>query len=576
MRRMFAHTELQTAAALLWLVALWYAGPIVAKRVPLGIAERLACTLVLATAIPLLLACVHLLEPVALFVSAAVLCALRRRFVRSSAVAGDAGWDLAAAAVVLVIASPNIVRPPLEGDSLAYHLPNAIAWLQAGSLDPTWMRYWWYPGGSELAVAGLIGSGGLWISGAITLLAAAMLAVRLASWLRTIGVAPLTALALVSAFTALPVFAFQTYDARNDVILAAWFAESLWALHKKSPYALIPLAALALVKPDGWIFALIAIACCGRLRELVSLLPAGLWALHDALLAPSARISIASTNVPSPWNTTIAAHLPQSFLLLAAVLAHQGVAAICFAAAPLVALAAYRGMRRIAAAGSIALVLYVFTPFSFAGSVPQLAGGASLRFMLPVLAAGVLAMAPLARRFPVGVALLAGVSAAAGIVHVAAIFANDSLTTPALFAALAAAAALVFRHRVSRIAGAALIVALVLWGAWSAAWRAPAFYAGEMPRISRHSTHFFAWFRRNPHDARVTDIRAGELLVLAPSVRVSDTSGVSCRNGGSHAWIVVGTDPDVAPGIETERLAHARRCGRVLYADRDVVVVQPH
>ena len=98
----------------------------------------------------------------------------------------------------------------LEGDTLAYHLPNAAAWVRAGSIWTTTTRYWWYPGGSELFAAGLLA-----VAGPFSVLVAgagpvALLGMRLATWCRALGTGPWTAAAIGAASIAAPVIALSS------------------------------------------------------------------------------------------------------------------------------------------------------------------------------------------------------------------------------------------------------------------------------------------------------------------------------------------------------------------------------
>ena len=134
---------------------LWYAAPLLSRTHGLTIPSRLRNMLVLLLAIPLVLATLHVLTLVGVLLSAALLCGVRAVVARGTTTAFDP-WEGLAAAVTLIVASPYVPRAPTDGDSLSYHLPNALAWVQAHSLDPTWMRYWWYPAGSELSISGVV------------------------------------------------------------------------------------------------------------------------------------------------------------------------------------------------------------------------------------------------------------------------------------------------------------------------------------------------------------------------------------------------------------------------------------
>ena len=546
---------------------LWYAAPLLSQTRGLTIPSRLRYTLVLLTAMPLLLAALHLLAIWPLLIVAAAACALRFRFARGSRLEYNP-WDGLAIAIVFLTASAYIPRAPTDGDSLAYHLPNAIAWVQAGSLDPTWMRYWWYPGGSEISIAGLIASGGLWITGVSSLLAAMMLTSRINMWLRSLDVPAATATAMSAAFITITTAAFQTYDQRNDLVLAAWFIESLWMLRNASWSGALPVAILALIKPYGWVYALLAVVCTRQPRALVGFVPLALWIAHDALLAPRALVSIASTNALGTWSTTIAGNLPASLTVLAKSIAERGPTALCCFVAPVFALFARGKERSIAIAGTCALGLFLLTPFGYANDMPQLALGWSLRYDLASLALGMLCLAPLGRRFPTSIAVLATCSALAGIARLLYILNHDTTILIAFLCSvvvsLAAIAAFFtpFR-RVAAIAAAAPALALMLYGSNVAAAHVAGFYA-----VSTNGTGFFRWFESHAHDAESVNLRAGELLMLAPSARVYDADAVSCSRAAAESAIII-----LAKGARSAPVA--KGCGEVLFEDADFVAVLP-
>jgi hypothetical protein len=552
---------------------LWYAAPLLTRTHGLTIPSQLRYMLVLATAIPLVLAVVHLLALWPLLIAAALLCALRFRFARRTAFEYNP-WDGLAAAIAVLTAAAYIPRPPDDGDSLAYHLPNAIAWAQSGSLDPTWMRYWWYPGGSEISIAGLIATGGLWIAGVPSLIAAMMLASRIAMWLRTLDVPPLTATAMSAAFITISTAAFQTYDAQNDLVLAAWFVESLWMLRTDTWNALLPVSILALVKPYGWVYALVAIACMRRPRALIALLPLAAWIIHDMLLAPHAIYSLALASARGSWSTTIVGSSPGSLAVLAIAVGQRGPAAVCCFIAPLVALFARGKERQIAVAGVLTLALFLLTPFAYANNLPQLALGWSLRYNLAELAIGALCLAPLARRFPIPFAMLAVISAIAGFARLLFILNHDlSILVAFLAAVLMGICALVAFMPPARAAGgfiaAGIGIVLLLYGSRTAYTQAPESYAIVAPRVGGEETQFFAWFRSHPHNAESINLRAGTLLMLAPASRIFDADDVSCARAANARSLIV-----VAKGDAREQ--DARTCGHAVFDDADFLVVAPN
>jgi hypothetical protein len=561
--------------AVAWLAGLLYSAQLFAPRTPLDPADRIRYTLVLCCAEPLGLAVFHLLYPATLLIVTLALCVAcrfsARRSFDPSAVRRP---EIVLALTVLAAASPSIVRPPLEGDSLLYHLPNAIAWVQSGSLDPTWMRYWWYPGGSELVVAGFICAGGMWIAGVPSLLAATMLVLRLQVWLRELSVGSAAAASIATAFLTMPAAVFQTYDARNDLVSAAWFVESLWMLRREPARAFIALAMLSIVKPNGWLLALVAILCAGRPRDLVALVPVGLWAVHDALLDRHAVDTIAW--LYHPWPTTIAANVPLSLAVLAHSLLDQGpVTATLFTAALLGLLG--KDDRRIALSGLVSMIMFAFTPFSFATYLPTLATGASLRFALPGLAVGAITLAPIARRFPLALTIVGILSTIFGLAHVFQVFANDRFTIVSWVAVVIIAALATIPNPALRAATVSVsMFALFLGGAYLARSRASSFYADEMPSVQGRPTAFFEWFTQHAHAAEAVDIRAGELLVLAPGTHIADAAEIDCEAAGRDgAWIIVGVDRDVPPALRKARFDAARKCGPTLFSDDAFIVSNP-
>jgi hypothetical protein len=572
-----AHAALGALFALGWIATLLYGAELFAPRTPLALVDRIRYALLIGCAEPLGLAVLHAFHWAALLVVTVALCVACRVVTHRPprlfmARRSDVVLTLTAAAT----AAPNIGRPPLEGDSLAYHLPNAIAWVQSGSLDPTWMRYWWYPGGSELVVAGFISAGGLWIAGVPSLLAATMLVLRLDAWLRERSVAPAAAMSLAAAFVTIPAAAFQTYDARNDLVSAAWFVESLWMLRKEPERAFLGVAMLALVKPNGWILALVAILCTGRWRALLGLVPVGLWGAHDFLLSRHAVVSIASGLLFDPWPTTIAANVPQSLLVLARALADQGPATAIFSVAALVGLFG-RYDRRIMLSGLLWIVAFAFTPLSFRSYLPTLAGGTSLRYALPSLAIGALALAPLANRFPRAFVVAGTLSAAFGIAYVFLTFANDSFTIISWAGVVTVGAlGLIRKPRTRAVAMTIVTLALFVGGAFQARMRAASFYADEMPRVDGHATTFYDWFAAHPTAAHVVDMRAGKLLVFAPSTRIVDAAQVDCDDARRDgAWTIVGVDRDATAARSETTFQSARNCGPTLFADAAAIVTKP-
>jgi hypothetical protein len=87
----------------------------------------------------------------------------------------------------------------MQGDSIAYHLPNAAAWTVTHSIWTSGTWYWFYPGGSELFAAALFsvaGPAAVALAGFVALL---LLAQRLPAFAVRAGFSRLGAGALAVA-----------------------------------------------------------------------------------------------------------------------------------------------------------------------------------------------------------------------------------------------------------------------------------------------------------------------------------------------------------------------------------------
>ncbi|HUN28666.1 MAG TPA: hypothetical protein VMV65_02585, partial [Alphaproteobacteria bacterium] len=211
--------------AVLWCAALWYgADAIVYAARPV---DRLRNAIVLGIAIPGVLGFAGILYPATLWIAAATLVALRLRRRRPS-IAHDFGLYATLALLALVLWAP-LARPPTDGDSLLYHVPNALAWVQDHTLWTSRAPYWYYPGGSELLAAGFIGAAGRFtvsIAGAAALM---LITARLYERARSAEATPFAAGSLALAFAFMPLAAFQGGSLQNDLLLAAFFVEALVA-----------------------------------------------------------------------------------------------------------------------------------------------------------------------------------------------------------------------------------------------------------------------------------------------------------------------------------------------------------
>ncbi|MDE2572560.1 MAG: hypothetical protein KGM44_08580 [bacterium] len=626
--------------ATLWLALLFVAAPAFGRPAEL-LAARVRGALVLGVAIPFVLGFLGLLYGTACFAVAGC-CAfvsLRRRRAPIPTPVSLSRVALIPIAAVLLVAWPQIVRPPLDGDTLAYHLPNALSWAHAHSVWVTNTRYWWYPGGSELFAAGFIAVGAPWAVPLAGLPAALLVALRISSFTARVAGANVVAAALIgAAFVTMPLAAFQTATLQNDLWLAAALLEVLWILLYGADRWWETAAVIALctlIKPSGWIVALIALLAAlvarrkvvgvggswgtsGWAAALLGFLPLLLWALRDALLSPSAIVPISSAAVPWLWRSTIASHGVQGMALLSAAVLRAGpvalaslLATLCVALWPRClergvmerlglpgdAVPAYRA---VAVAGVLVFALFVLSPFGFVASVPQLANGASLRMALPTMACGAALLGLFSVRYALAAGTLAALCALVGVLGVLGVFRNDAVTLSTLPVVLCALALLRWclgggtprapartvvsvsatRNALPVAALLAFIAMVLAVAGHAAASRAVAFYsAGMTAAPSGAPTHLFtALARLQPQAVVALDVRAGAIGMVSPRTTVYDAFGAApCALATRmRAALVLGTDLDVDPAVRAERRALAlTRCGRVLYRDAAAVIASP-
>jgi len=288
-------------AAAVWLGALWYAAPVLTARseaIPRGSASRMRDAIALGVAIPLVLGALGLLTATACEVAVAILVVVRSvvrppRIVpaavsfsrrRVPGAVGDLVGSALPAVAAVCVSWPQIARPLMQGDSIAYHLPNAAAWSTTHSLWTSGTWYWFYPGGSELFAAALFsvaGPAAVALAGFVALL---LLAQRLASFAVCAGFPRLGAGAFAAAVITIKPIALQGGSLENDVWLAAWTLEVAWALLEERSATSRALAVTSLVKPYGFVFAVLA-AVAGRVplrRAALGIAPFAFWIVRDA------------------------------------------------------------------------------------------------------------------------------------------------------------------------------------------------------------------------------------------------------------------------------------------------------
>ena len=484
---------------------------------------------------------------------------------------------------VAAVAWPPLVRPLLDGDTLAYHLPSAALWAHDGSLWTNLGEAWWYPGGSELLAAGLLTTAGVLSAGWCGAAALLLLGLRLSEWGEREGLAPWIAGAGAAAIAGSFVFAKQAGALENDVVLAAFFCEVLWAGRFARGALARSAAGCALLKPTGWIYAGtgLAVRRGAPWAAVAAFLPLGLWAVRDAWLWRSAPRAPVSLGLDALFGSSLAGHGGEAVTTLARALWVDGpVTAVLFAFGIVaIAGAADRGLR---VAAAVALLIFWFHPFGFNDANPQLANGWSLRYAAPLLALGAVCALGLAARVPVPTARAAGILAlVAGGFEVAriwGIYANDATTHATWGVVLALVAVLaVPRQRFRALATGTLGLALVAYSVVLAGSH-PLDYYDEWLRPAPNPSRLFEWLAARRAPALLGwGLRVGSLVVASPLSRVVEAGGgdpcAEARRLG--ALLVVATDDTVPPEDRALQRARGRSCGTVLYDDGAATVVQP-
>ncbi len=539
---------------------------------------------ILGVAIPFALGFANLLYPIACWIALAACLAIA--YYRNGA------WTPARRApeqappylligALVAVAWPQLMRPLLDGDSLSYHLPSAASWIQNHSLWSTAARYWWYPPASELFASAFYAVGGAFALPWCGVGALALLGSRVAAWAREDGAPPLLADALAAcAVTAYPL-AMQAGTLQNDVWLAAFWLETLWLLRAARQPATATSAAgvTALIKPQGWLLTALALLA-SRAPARVWLAAAGasaLWVIHDALLWNRAAVAPQSAMTGSFFGSTILAHgIPALALLDRVALAASPFAVVAFCATLLGP--AIAEDRRVGWAALGSALLFFVLPFGYSTWVAQLAGGASLRFAAPAVAAGaVILTRPMRGLAAVSTALLIA-AALYGVWIVFAIFWNDGLTRIALPVALLAVAlvAAAHRRRVEWPYAAAFgvtIVATTYLGA-----RHPLDYYADALRVGTTTPGVYRWIATHrPPALGGVGMRIGVVNVVSPATHTLDLSdaGACAQARGNNVLLAAVADNDRTPEANAQRLRTARSCGTVVYDDGIAVVVQP-
>ena len=512
-----------------------------------------------------------ILTPISYSLTLAALCAARFFRDRIAPLPVPVSWPVTWLPILAVTAEawPAVVRPLLDGDSLAYHLPNAAAWVHASSMWTTSTYYWWYPPASEVFAAGLYAVSGpysLGLAGAIALL---LLGLRLASWCAEYC-DPWVAGAIAAATVAIPSLALQAGTLQNDAWLAAFFIEALWAYHSARRGATRSLATLAMIKPIGVVWALLAQASNPqrfRYASLLSYAPLAVWWIHNGFLFRHAMVPTISPAYAQLLPTTILGQGIEGLHVLISGLIHDGLWTVLLTVSALAAVPTLQN-RSWLASGYGTLFAFLLLPYAYQTEVPQLATGHSLRFLAPLFSIGALGIAVLLRRAPALVAFAPGAIAIAGIFGTVNIFWNDATVHDVgwICAAVALVSILSFL-RWSRFATAVLMVWMV-YTAHGLAMSHPADYYNDVFSESGRRTHFFTWLQSaHMNRAVVKDLRSGAVSVISPATMVFDADPArACGQAKDlNALLIYGLPSS----------SRNNQCGRIIYQDSRIRVSEP-
>jgi hypothetical protein len=423
-------------------------------------------------------------------------------------------------------------------------------------------RYWWYPPASELFASALLAIGGAGAAGWGALLPAALI-VALAREAAVRGGSPAFVGTLgACALLATPVAATQLISLRNDLWLAAVFAATLTWLWPPA------MGVLALLKPYGFIFALASSAAWTRDRGrtllgiAVAVASIGLWSLRDLALARNAVVPIASTRIPHPWQSTIAANVPHSLFVLAAASWNAGWTWTVLSLAGAMSIVLWR-KPALALAGALSLVALLFIPTAYEfGTTQQLASGESLRFALPLATLGLLWVLSLsAARW--AVAVVASVGTIVGIATQWAVFSNDATThDTAVVVAIAGLVALAAAWRGSRrVRVATAVGGIAVLGAWAGGVARN--HPGDYVRDRFGGAAVYAGLHAD-RPIVTFDLPAGAVTIVNPNARVIDGLDASVCAQARRLHAAIATSTARLPAVN---------CGRIVYRDATSAVV---
>jgi NADH:ubiquinone oxidoreductase subunit 3 (subunit A) len=344
--------------------------------------------------------------------------------------------------------------------------------------------------------------------------------------------------------------------------------------------AMRAVAITALIKPQGWLFAAVALIVARAPVKvwLAAIGAIGILVVRDALLWKSAFIAPANTEYGGTYGSSIIAHGAPALALLAAVALRSSPFALFAIGAALLGPLALRRHPRLGWGAFIAALVFLVLPFGYASSVAQLATGASLRFAAPAIAAGALLMTRIACRRPALAAILFAASALFGACSILAVFWNDAPARAAPIVALLAVGALAVVRGTRRPWPVAAGFAIAAIAASLLAASHPADFYADALRVDARSTGLYAWLGKSrPPAIGGWGLALGAVNVLAPRTRTVELIDAdACESARRNGLLLVAVaENDRTAQSNASRLRAARACGAVFYDDGLAVAVAP-
>ena len=281
--------------------------------------------------------------------------------------------------------------PPIDGDSMLYHLPMSAALIQDHSMWFT--RALLYPAAAELSNAiGGAATGN--VNGTVVFELVEILALALVGfgWARRAGASMDGAAAAAVVAIALPLVIDQMFTAQNDIFVCTTVAAAC-VLWRKAPrlavisiglafaakvtaFVLVPAIAVVMIVFEGWPFSIGDIGWAAAL--------AAPWYVRNWALTGSPLYTVASLG----WSSTLAANFSHTWrFMLSALRTFGGLTAVAGA----IALAFFitpgrnsfaRALPWLAAAAFVSWIVLPDSAESVPGTLDQIIQGWSLRYAL--------------------------------------------------------------------------------------------------------------------------------------------------------------------------------------------------